>query len=100
MVDEQMIAGIYATITWATIFSGKLRKCHALHQFRIFSKVTGRYVDKKFTYWGAFINLRGLTQLYPTKGTNHPTKQLRANHEKRRHKIQKSRSRTIYAAIQ
>ena len=83
----KMITGIYATITRTTSFSGKLRKCHALHQFRIFPKVTGRYVDKKFTYWGAFINFRGLTQLYPTKGANHPTIQLRANHEKRRRKI-------------
>ena len=44
------IMRIYAAITWiyaaitrmyAAIFSGKLRKCHALHQFRIFPKVTG-----------------------------------------------------------
>ena len=48
----KMITGIYAAITriyaaititrmYAAIFSGKLRKCHALHQYRIFPKVTG-----------------------------------------------------------
>ena len=39
----KMITVIYAAITRtdAAILSGKLHTCHALHQFRIFPKVTG-----------------------------------------------------------
>ena len=74
----------------------------ALHQFRIFAKVTGSmltrssHIGVRSSTFGVWHNY---TQLYLTKGTNHPTIQLRANYEKRRRKIKKHRSFTIYAAV-